>query len=65
MQITYFNTCGGPFGVEPAVEAAGPLWTLIALIVLPLFWSLPQAIMSAELSLLVNENGGNVVWVQR
>jgi amino acid transporter len=39
--------------------------TIIALIVVPLVWSLPQALMSAELSLMIDENGGNVVWVQR
>jgi len=30
-----------------------------------LVWSLPQALLSAELSLMVNVNGGNVIWVQR
>lgn len=25
----YFFTCGGPFGIEPAVSAAGPLYTLV------------------------------------
>jgi len=67
LQLTmmiYFFTSGGPFGIESAVGTAGPLLTLISLIVIPLFWSLPQALMAAELSLLISENGGNVVWVQ-
>jgi amino acid transporter len=63
--MCYFLTCGGPFGIESAVEAAGPLMALIGVLVTPFLWSLPQALMSAELSLLSNENGGNVVWVQR
>lgn len=64
MMMTYFSTCGGPFGIESAIEAAGPLYTLIGLVVIPLIWALPQALMAAELSLLFNTNGGNVVWVQ-
>eukprot|EP01119_Soliformovum_irregulare_P010477 TRINITY_DN2583_c0_g1_i1.p1 TRINITY_DN2583_c0_g1~~TRINITY_DN2583_c0_g1_i1.p1 ORF type:complete len:477 (+),score=95.86 TRINITY_DN2583_c0_g1_i1:67-1497(+) len=63
--MIYFFTSGGPFGIEPSVGAAGPLLSLIAVIVVPLLWSLPQAILSAELSLMISENGGNVVWVQR
>mgnify|MGYP007061229766 FL=1 len=27
--MAYFFTCGGPFGIEPAVLAAGPLYTLV------------------------------------
>jgi len=68
LQLTmmiYFFTSGGPFGIESAVGASGPLLTLISLIVIPTFWSLPQALMAAELSLLISENGGNVVWVQQ
>jgi len=67
LQLTmmiYFFTSGGPFGIEPAVGASGPLLTLISLIVVPLLWSLPQALMAAELSLMISENGGNVVWVR-
>lgn len=63
--LTYFFTCGGPFGIEPSVGAAGPVITLVALFLVPVLWSLPQALMSAELSLMVDENGGNIVWVQR
>lgn len=63
--ITYFFTCGGPFGIESAVGAAGPLYSLIAVFVIPLFWALPQALMSAELALMMNQNGGNIIWVRR
>jgi len=62
--MIYFFTCGGPFGIEASVGAAGPFLTLIAFAVIPLLWSLPQALLAAELALLIPENGGNVVWVQ-
>jgi len=71
--MAYFFTCGGPFGIEPAVLAAGPLYTLvnipivrkifnifakISFIVVPWLWSVPQALLSAELSLMMEQNGG-------
>ena len=62
--IGYFLTCGGPFGIEPSVKAVGPLVTLIGLMFWPIIWSLPQAILGAELALMYKENGGAVVWVQ-
>jgi len=39
----------GPFGIEEAVAAAGILPTLIALLVLPIIWGLPQALMVSEI----------------
>lgn len=32
--MAYFFTCGGPFGIEPAVLAAGPLYTLVSIFLL-------------------------------
>lgn len=40
----------------------GPLVAIIGLLAVPFIWSIPQAIMSAELSLMMSENGGNIVW---
>ena len=62
--ITYFLVAGGPFGIEYAVIYGGPLLALIGLVVLPLVWSIPQAIMTAELSTALPNNGGYVVWAQ-
>ena len=45
--IAFVSVCGGPFGIEDAVGAAGPLVTLISLLVLGVFWALPQALMTA------------------
>eukprot|EP01089_Gocevia_fonbrunei_P002095 TRINITY_DN12083_c0_g1_i1.p1 TRINITY_DN12083_c0_g1~~TRINITY_DN12083_c0_g1_i1.p1 ORF type:complete len:553 (+),score=88.05 TRINITY_DN12083_c0_g1_i1:155-1813(+) len=63
--LGYFLTCGGPFGMESAIGAAGPLITYISFVGFPFIWSVPQAVMSAELSLMMRENGGNIVWVQK
>ena len=40
--LAFFMVCGGPFGVEIAVMAGGPLPTLLGFIVMPFLWSLPQ-----------------------
>jgi hypothetical protein len=40
--ILYFLICGGPFGIEVAVTAAGPLPTLIGFLAMPFLWSFPQ-----------------------
>ena len=43
--IAYFAVAAGPFGIEDAVYAAGPKPVLVALILLPITWGLPQALM--------------------
>jgi amino acid transporter len=63
--LAFFLTCGGPYGIEDAVGAAGPLITLCAFVVLPIIWAVPQALMTAEMATMMAENGGYVVWVQR
>lgn len=63
--VTFFAVCGGDYGIEDAVGAAGPRLTLLGLLTLPWFWSLPIALMTAELSAMIPEAGGYVVWVHR
>ncbi|KAH8479314.1 hypothetical protein H0E87_031670, partial [Populus deltoides] len=54
---------GGPFGVEDSVQAAGPLLSLLGFLVFPLIWSVPEALITAEMGTMFPENGGYVVWV--
>ncbi|MGH9746963.1 MAG: APC family permease [Candidatus Acidiferrales bacterium] len=63
--IVYFTTCGGPFGLEPLVGAVGPGWTVVLLVVMPLVWSAPLALMVAELATRMPDEGGYYVWVKR
>eukprot|EP00808_Paulinella_micropora_P001320 g26865.t1 len=64
--LTFFSISGGPFGMEAAVRAAGPKLSLIAFLVLPFTWAIPQILMTTELSCLMSDtNGGYVVWTQR
>lgn len=62
--ILFFITCGGPFGLEGLVAAVGPGWVVVLIIVTPLIWSLPIALMVAELATLMPEEGGYYVWVR-
>ena len=63
--IVFMAVAGGPYGFEEAVAAGGLRLTLVFLAALPLVWSLPLALMTAELSCLMPENGGHVVWIDR
>src|SRR5262249_49683738 len=62
---TYFMVCGGPYGLEELVGKAGYDRTLIVLLVTPLVWSLPTALMVGELSGALPEEGGYYAWVRR
>ncbi|KAK0581127.1 hypothetical protein LWI29_010282 [Acer saccharum] len=61
--LIFYEVSGGPFGVEDSVQAAGPLLALVGFLVFPIIWSIPEALITAELGTMFPENGGYVVWV--
>ncbi|KAL1343161.1 hypothetical protein HN51_029589 [Arachis hypogaea] len=61
--LIFYEVSGGPFGVEDTVRAAGPLLALIGFLVFPFIWSVPEALITAEMGTMFPENGGYVVWV--
>lgn len=61
--LIFYEVSGGPFGVEDSVQAAGPLLSLLGFLVFPLIWSVPEALITAEMGTMFPENGGYVVWV--
>jgi len=63
--IAFTLTCGGTFGMEDAVGSSGPGFTLLMIILLPFFWSVPMALVSAELGSALPEEGGFYRWVRR
>lgn len=63
--ITFFIVSGGPYGIESAVGAIGPGWTVALLILLPFLWALPITLMVSELSSMMPEAGGYYAWVKR
>ncbi|KAK7301163.1 hypothetical protein RJT34_12024 [Clitoria ternatea] len=63
--LIYFEVAGGPYGEEPSVKAAGPLFALLGFLIYPFIWSIPEALITAELTTAFPGNGGFVIWAQR
>lgn len=61
--LIFYEVSGGPFGVEDSVQAAGPLLALLGFLLFPFIWSIPEALITAEMGTMFPENGGYVVWV--
>ena len=56
--IIFFTVSGGAFGLEPLVGAIGPGWAVVLVLATPLLWGLPIALVVAELSGALPEEGG-------
>jgi len=56
---------GGPFGCESAVRYGGTFYALLGFVVLPFVWSVPEALVTAELGSAYPEPAGGVVWVEK
>ena len=61
---TYFMVAGGPYGIED-ILGAGFRSAILILLLLPLLWSLPTALMIGELASAIPDDGGFYVWVRR
>jgi len=53
--VTFFAVCGGDYGIEDSVGSGGVAYSLLGLLLLPWFWSLPIALMTAELGAMIPE----------
>ncbi|KAJ4903469.1 putative polyamine transporter [Raphanus sativus] len=50
--LIFYEVSGGPFGVEDSVKSGGgPLLAVLGFLIFPLIWSIPEAIVTAELCL--------------
>lgn len=61
--LIFYNVSGGPFGSEETVAVAGPLLAIVGFIVFPLIWSVPEALVTAELATAFPDDAGYVTWV--
>mmetsp|Transcript_71962 Transcript_71962/g.168486 ORF Transcript_71962/g.168486 Transcript_71962/m.168486 type:complete len:492 (+) Transcript_71962:133-1608(+) len=61
--IIYYSVAGGPFGTEDVVSAAGPLLGVLGFVLMPAVWSVPEALVAAELATAFPSNAGYVTWV--
>jgi len=64
LALIFFNVSGGPLGSEGIVSAAGPVFGLASLVAFVLCFSVPQAMITAELSTAFPDNGGYSLWVK-
>ena len=62
--VGFFWVHGGIYGNEAMLMAGPPLYVFIMLGIVPFVYSLPIALIVAELSSAFPEDGGYVVWVQ-
>jgi len=63
--LVFYNVSGGPFGIEPSIRAAGNYYTILGFLILPLVWSFPEAMVTAELGSAFRSSSGGVIWVQQ
>ncbi|MFO1019504.1 MAG: APC family permease [Planctomycetales bacterium] len=64
ISIIFFNVCGGPYAIE-GVVGAGPGLATLLIILTPLVWSVPMALVCAELGTAIPEEGGYYAWTRR
>jgi amino acid transporter len=63
--IMFFTVSGGAYGLEDVVGSSGAGLGLLLIVLTPIFWSLPAALMVAELATAMPVEGGFYFWVKR
>ena len=63
--MIFIFVSSGAFGIEDMVSSSGPGLTLLLLLVLPLVWALPMALVCSELGSALPEEGGYYAWTRR
>ncbi|HXI18291.1 MAG TPA: APC family permease, partial [Chloroflexota bacterium] len=63
--VMFFAVSGGPYGLEELVAESGALLALLLILLTPLIWSVPTALMVAELSSMMPVEGGYYAWVKK
>ena len=64
VSIIFFNVCGGAYAVED-ILATGPGFAVLLMLATPLLWSVPIALICAELGTAIPEEGGYYAWSKR
>jgi amino acid transporter len=63
--VLFFTVSGGAFTTEGLVAEVGPGLALLLLLVVPVLWSVPEALIIGELASMLPEEGGYYRWVRR
>ena len=62
--LMFFTVSGGAYGLEDMVSSSGPGMAIFLLLITPIIWSLPAALMVAELGTAMPVEGGFYQWVK-
>ena len=62
--LMFFTVSGGAYGLEDMISLSGPGMAILLLIVTPIIWSVPAALMVAELGTAIPIEGGFYQWVK-
>src|SRR5437867_32884 len=63
--IMFFTVSGGAYGLEDLVGSSGAGLALLLIVLTPIVWSLPTAVMVAELATAMPVEGGYYFWVKK
>lgn len=63
--VVYFLVCGGSYGTEDLGGSLPPLFGLLGILVIPWLWSLPVALITAELATAMPDASGFLLWSRR
>ena len=62
--VMFFTVSGGAYGLEDMVSLSGPGIAILLLVLLPIVYSLPSALVVAELGAAIPVEGGYYQWVK-
>lgn len=62
--MIFCMSAAGAYGIEEMIPASGPGLTILMLIILPFFWSIPLGLVASELGSAMPQEGGYYKWVQ-
>ncbi|WP_405014012.1 APC family permease [Kitasatospora sp. NBC_01539] len=63
--LIFFSVSGGAYGIEELFSTSGPGMAILLIVVTPLIYSVPHALVVAELGTAIPEEGGYYHWVKR
>jgi amino acid transporter len=62
--VMFSYTTGGPFGLESMISSSGPGMSLLYMLVIPFFLSVPVSLVAAELTTAMPVEGGFYRWTR-
>lgn len=63
--LIFFSVSGGAYGIEGLFSTSGPGMGLLLIVVTPLIYGIPSALVSAELGTAMPVDGGYYHWTRR